>query len=140
MSSRADACWESAFRDAGEFGSMSGLGLLRHLLADSSCGLVQFLAAEGADIPALRARLESITPLGESKSAFPVLVRRSYEVVPVEVVAGQRDRRQVLHTTHFLWGFASDRSRVGVALKEACPFVAGLSKDSDAWTRWYDAG
>ena len=119
-------------------------GLLRQILADSDCGLVRFLVAEGSDIGALRGCLESIAPPADSKtgyhSAIAALLRKSYEVVPVEDVAGRRDRRQTLHTIHFLWGFAADRSAAGIALRNACPFMAGVTKDSDLWPRWYDAG
>lgn len=58
----------------------------------------------------------------------------------MEKVAGQRDRRQTLHTIHFLWGFAGVRSAVGAALRAACPSAEGLSRDSEVWGLWYDAG
>ena len=143
MSGRAGAIWQSTLEEAGDLNSMTGQSLLRHLLGDAHCGLVQFLVDQGAHIGALRACLESLAPTVDSHtgyhSALAAMLRRSYEVVPVEVVPGQRDRRQTLHTIHFLWGFAADRSAEGTALGDACPFVAGVGRDSDVWTRWYDA-
>ena len=144
MSKRAGVMWESAIEEAGGFDSITCHGLLRQIHADSESGLVRFLVAEGSDIGALRGCLQSIAPPAATKtgyhSAIATLLRRSYEIVPVEEVAGQRDRRQTLHTIHLLWGFAADRSAVGAALRDACPFVAGLSRDSDVWASWYDAG
>jgi hypothetical protein len=144
MSERAGAIWESVIEEAGGIDSTTCQGLMRLILADSDCGLVRFLVAEGADIGTLRGCLESIVPPVDTKTvhhgAIAALCRRSYEVVPVEKVAGQRDRRQTLHTIHFLWGFAADRSAAGAALRDACPFAVGLSRDSDVWATWYDAG
>ena len=136
--------WESAIDEAGGLDSITCQGLLRRILADSDCGLVRFLVAGGSDIGALRECLESIAPPADTKtgyhSAIAALFRSSYEVVPVEKVAGQNDRRQTLHTIHLLWGFATERSAVGAALRDACPSVAGLCRDSEVWGRWHDAG
>ena len=144
MSGRAAAIWQATVEEAEDINSVTGLGLLRQLLGDSDCGLVRFLVAQGADIGAIRACMESLAPTADAHtgydSALAVLLRRSYEVVPVEAVPGQRDRRQTLHTIHFLWGFVADRSAVGTALGDACPFAARLSRGSEVWTRWYDAG
>lgn len=143
MSERAGAMWNSAIEEAGGFDSMTCLALLRRILADSECGLVRFLVAGGSDIGALRGCLESIAPPAETSTGYhsgvAVLLRRSYEVVPVEKVADQRDRRQTLHTIHLLWGFAGDRSAVGAALRAVCPSAEGLSRDSEVWDLWYDA-
>lgn len=142
MSRRAAACWEAARQDAGSPEAMNAHGLLRKLLDDPDCGLVRFLRAQGADLAALRARLGSIVPAVDAKGgfhgAFPTLVRRSYEVVPVEAVPGQHDRRQVLHTIHFLRGFAADPSESGAVFREACPLAAGARRDAVEWTRWHD--
>lgn len=144
MSKRAEACWEAARHDAGGPESMNAVGLLRRLLDAPDCGLVRLLTSEGADIEALRVRLQSIAPTVEPErgfhSAFSALLRRSYEVVPEDVVEGQHDRRQVLHTVHFLRGFVVDPSEAGAALREVCPLVDRLRRDSIRWTDWYDAG
>ena len=88
----------------------------------------------------LRARLATIIASADSNTAMPPLMRRSREVVPEEAVAEQHDRRQILHTIHFLWGFTADRTGAGAAVMEASPSVAELSRDSPVWTRWCDAG
>ncbi|HEX5053936.1 MAG TPA: hypothetical protein VFZ65_19310 [Planctomycetota bacterium] len=140
MSSRAEVCWESALDDAGGFAAASPLGFLRTLLGDADCGLVRFLIANGADLAVLRARFDAIAAPADASTALASLMRKSREVVPVQAVVGQHDRRQVLHTIHFLWGFAADLSGVRDALEHAAPAVAALNGESPVWTRWQDAG
>ena len=109
--------------------------LLDALLHDPGSGFARCLESLGVNMSEVAPSDRSVR-LG----ALIELMRRSYDVVPVERVAGKFDRWQTLHTVHFIWGFACDESSAGKALRERCPSLRRLERDSIAWTQWYDAG
>ena len=67
-----------------------------------------------------------------ASDVFRSFVRRSYEVVGLERVAGLRDNIKTLHTIHFAWGFAADESVAGTLVRETCRSVP------EAWSHWHD--